>query len=166
MSNLIEWGGDGWEFCIIFQIVTLEIRVTDQRGEYEDYRRVPQIENAQTIDTKLPLLSLPPSPLSLPFPLSLAFILPFFLLSLLSSFLPSLFLLCSPYFHEIEFLQKAVNAGVSGLDFRKKGHHGSMMRTYRPMHSGRNNGGPCLHERTGSSDSQGFVLSRGLWVEP
>lgn len=111
MSNLIDWGWDGGSFALIFQIVTLEIKVTDQRGEYEDYRHMPQMENAQTTDTKLCSLSLPSSP---PSPLFLALSLspsyPFFSFS--SSFLPSLFLLWSPYFGETELLQKAMSAGL------------------------------------------------------
>lgn len=87
MSNLIEWGGDRGEFWIIFQIVTLEIKVTDQRGEYEDYRPTPRIENAETTGGTLPLLILPPSLSSLPssFPLSLASIHPLFLIPLFPS---------------------------------------------------------------------------------
>lgn len=81
-----------------------------------------------------------PSSCSLPPSLSclsshLASLLPFFLL--LSSSLLSLFLLCLPQFHEIDVLQKAVKAAVSGLDVREKVHH--CPRTYRLMVSERNN---------------------------
>lgn len=130
MSNLIEWGGDRGEFCIIFQTVTLGLKVTDQRGEYEDYRRVRQIENAETTGRTLPPAHPPSFPLLSPFPFPS---LPRFHSSFL--FVPPLSFPLSCFF-ELEILQKAEKAGVSGLGRREKCHHSSE----------RSNAVSCLHE--------------------